>query len=225
MKISRQFAALPYVIIKGQVHLLLITRRRSGRWGIPKGWPEDGLQGPELAALEAFEEAGVKGRIRKKSIGSFRYVKQGKLTFDVEVFPLKVKLQYLDCAGKRPARPMLAETQKSRRAHRRRRSGKIDHLFSPRQKGEKDPEKKPKKEQKKDLQKNRQKSCQKKNQNQDPKSDPLVKVRNLQSPMSASSPLRPARLSNAPRDRRSWPGPIPVRPISPLSACWRLKPP
>ncbi len=100
MKTRKQYAALPYVIIGKQIEVLLITRRRSGRWIIPKGWPEDELPPHKLAALEAFEEAGLEGRIEKNPIGRFTYVKQidndTKVTCLVDVFPLRVKMQYLD---------------------------------------------------------------------------------------------------------------------------------
>jgi len=100
MKTRQQYAALPYMQIGKQIEVLLITRRRSGRWIIPKGWPETALSGRELAALEAYEEAGLKGRIGKKSVGRFSYIKQlddgSKLKCEVTVYPLKVNAQYLD---------------------------------------------------------------------------------------------------------------------------------
>ncbi len=100
MKTRQQYAALPYMQSGERVDVLLITRRRSGRWIIPKGWPEAPLSGPELAALEAYEEAGLKGRIGKKSIGSFSYIKQledgSKIKCEVTVYPLRVNAQYLD---------------------------------------------------------------------------------------------------------------------------------
>ena len=100
MKSRQQYAALPYIQRKKRVDVLLITGRRSGRWIIPKGWPEAAMSGPEVAALEAYEEAGLKGRIGKKSIGCFSYVKQleygPKIKCDVTVYPLKVNAQYLD---------------------------------------------------------------------------------------------------------------------------------
>ncbi|MCF6197935.1 MAG: NUDIX hydrolase [Hyphomicrobiaceae bacterium] len=100
MKTRQQYAALPYMQSGERVDVLLITRRRSGRWIIPKGWPEAAMSGPEVAALEAYEEAGLKGRIGKKSIGRFSYIKQledgSKINCDVTVYPLRVSAQYLD---------------------------------------------------------------------------------------------------------------------------------
>jgi 8-oxo-dGTP pyrophosphatase MutT (NUDIX family) len=65
---------------------------------IPKGWPIKGLKAAKSAAREAYEEAGVRGAIGAKSIGSFAYDKrliEDGITFPcaVRVFPLQVKRQ------------------------------------------------------------------------------------------------------------------------------------
>lgn len=57
------------------IEVLLITSRDSGRWVIPKGWPMKKKKPFEAAALEAFQEAGVRGRVIKKSIGHYTYLK------------------------------------------------------------------------------------------------------------------------------------------------------
>ena len=64
MKPPRQYAALPFIYLDEQVEVCLITSRTTGRWIIPKGWPQDGLAPHELAAVEAYEEAGLKGERR-----------------------------------------------------------------------------------------------------------------------------------------------------------------
>lgn len=77
----------------GQLEILLVTSRRSRRWIIPKGWPIKGLK-PELsAAREAFEEAGVVGRVDAQDVGRFSYLKlleksQRSAECEVIVFPL-----------------------------------------------------------------------------------------------------------------------------------------
>jgi 8-oxo-dGTP pyrophosphatase MutT (NUDIX family) len=76
----------------------LVTTRRSRRWIIPKGWPIKGLKPPKSAAREAFEEAGVRGKIGMKSVGVFNYDKlldpDGiPVNCEVRVFPLLVKRQ------------------------------------------------------------------------------------------------------------------------------------
>ena len=80
------------------MEILIVTTRQSRRWIIPKGWPIKGLKPPKSAAREAFEEAGVRGRVGGKSIGLFTYEKlmdeSGiRVSCEVRVFPLLVKRQ------------------------------------------------------------------------------------------------------------------------------------
>jgi len=93
-----QYAALPYRRKgKSQTEVLLVTSRETGRWIIPKGWPLKGKSPHKSAAREARDEAGVVGRINRRSIGSFVYQKRlkgGKVVVcEVQVFVLKVKRQ------------------------------------------------------------------------------------------------------------------------------------
>ena len=78
-----------------RAEVLLVTGRRSGRWMIPKGWPIRGKSLAKSAALEAFEEAGVKGTVDSKPLGSFRHTKQhlslGVLDVSIVVHPLAVE--------------------------------------------------------------------------------------------------------------------------------------
>jgi len=60
----KQVAAVCYRIGKRGVQFLLV-QTRSGRWIFPKGGVEHGLTYVQSAALEAFEEAGVHGRIEE----------------------------------------------------------------------------------------------------------------------------------------------------------------
>jgi 8-oxo-dGTP pyrophosphatase MutT (NUDIX family) len=75
-----------------------VTTRQTRRWIIPKGWPIKGLRPPKSAAREAFEEAGVRGKIGAKPLGLFTYDKVMddagvKTTCEVKVYPLLVKRQ------------------------------------------------------------------------------------------------------------------------------------
>ena len=93
---GRQYAALPFRY-EHFLEILLISSRETHRWVIPKGWPMKGRKPHATAAREALEEAGVVGRIAKKSIGSYQYVKRLKngapLLCTVEVFPMMVSRQ------------------------------------------------------------------------------------------------------------------------------------
>jgi len=68
-----QVAAVCYRLRGGAIEFLLIRTRGSGRWTFPKGGAEPGLTHAQAAALEAFEEAGVHGRIEETSFT--RYVR------------------------------------------------------------------------------------------------------------------------------------------------------
>ncbi len=94
MALQKQVAALPVRRINGITEVLLVTSRDTGRWIIPKGWRLKGLKSHQSAAREAHEEAGVKGRVKHKAIGRFRYIKREssvERTIDVTVFLLFVR--------------------------------------------------------------------------------------------------------------------------------------
>ncbi len=60
----------------GSIEVLLVTSRTTQRWIVPKGWRIKGLKDHEAAAREAFEEAGVVGRIGRKPLGRYSYWKR-----------------------------------------------------------------------------------------------------------------------------------------------------
>ncbi|KFC69701.1 NUDIX hydrolase [Devosia sp. LC5] len=93
---AAQFATLPWRIGRsGAPEILLVTSRTSRHWLLPKGWLVRGKSAMESAEIEAFEEAGVQGKMRNKPIGVFAYnkiLKTGEtLPCRVTVFSLKVK--------------------------------------------------------------------------------------------------------------------------------------
>lgn len=63
-KRRQQVAAVCYRIRGSNLEFLLV-QTRGGRWIFPKGGVEPGLTHAQSAALEAFEEAGVHGRIER----------------------------------------------------------------------------------------------------------------------------------------------------------------
>ncbi|MFD1197178.1 NUDIX hydrolase [Brucella gallinifaecis] len=71
----QQVAALVYRYHFGELQILVITSRGTGRWIIPKGWPQIGRTLAQTAAREAYEEAGVRGEVSPHPIGSFDYSK------------------------------------------------------------------------------------------------------------------------------------------------------
>ena len=78
--------------------MLLVTSRGTRRWIIPKGWPIKGFKPARTAAREAYEEAGVRGRVAGRPLGRYVYEKQledraAPFPCEVQVFPLLVKKQ------------------------------------------------------------------------------------------------------------------------------------
>lgn len=80
--------------------VLLVTSRESRRWVIPKGNFGDSVPPHEAAAVEALEEAGVRGVVCPTPLGSYRYRKRrgtgASLMADVQVFPLSVNEELKD---------------------------------------------------------------------------------------------------------------------------------
>jgi 8-oxo-dGTP pyrophosphatase MutT (NUDIX family) len=91
-----QAAALPWRCDQaGDIEVLLITSRSSGRWMIPKGHPMWGKTLAQSASIEAFEEAGVQGSADQAPLGHFIHRKRhwltGSVAYRVIVHALRVE--------------------------------------------------------------------------------------------------------------------------------------
>ncbi len=71
-----QIGALPCRTGRESLEVCLITSRGGGRWIIPKGWPETDLSHVEVAAQEAWEEAGLTGTVRPDLFASYAASKE-----------------------------------------------------------------------------------------------------------------------------------------------------
>jgi 8-oxo-dGTP pyrophosphatase MutT (NUDIX family) len=101
-----QVGAIPFTHVDGQIVFLMITSRRTGLWIFPKGGRIEGLSDAESAAQEAFEEAGVRGRIAATPVGTYRTLRvrpEGDAMVDIVMYPLAVTEQ-LDTWPERSAR-------------------------------------------------------------------------------------------------------------------------
>lgn len=88
-----QSAILPYRIRKSALEILLITSIGSGRWVLPRGHIEPELTARQSAIKEAFEEAGINGKVPRTSFGTYTYRKDDRpdsLPYHVEVFTMRV---------------------------------------------------------------------------------------------------------------------------------------
>ncbi len=117
-----QVAALCYRHGAGLTEFLLV-RTSSGRWTFPKGRLEDGLSYAEVAALEAFEEGGVEGKVHPRPVGKYLHRKESLrgASKDVTVlaFILEVKKSALPAESHRTPRWFSATEAKLRLANRR----------------------------------------------------------------------------------------------------------
>ena len=93
--VRTQFGALCWRRRDGEVQVLLVTSRGSKRWIIPKGWPQDRTTPAKAALAEAWEEAGVEGKVRPVCLGIYSYNKElvagSEVPCVVAVFPVQVK--------------------------------------------------------------------------------------------------------------------------------------
>ena len=93
-----QYGALCWRLTSdGKPEVLLITSRDTGRWVIPKGWPMKGKGPCEAALQEAYEEAGVEGKVSEACAGLYSYTKvlgpdrSGGVPCVVAVYALQVR--------------------------------------------------------------------------------------------------------------------------------------
>lgn len=93
--VRAQFAALCYRVVKDKVQVLVISSRGTGRWILPKGWPMDGKTPAQAALQEAWEEAGVIGKVVSAPLGLYSYQKVQDHAHDFPciavVYAVKVK--------------------------------------------------------------------------------------------------------------------------------------
>jgi uncharacterized protein len=101
VSIAKQVAALPYRYDDdGLLEVMLITSRGRQRWIPPKGNLIEGLAPHQVAAQEAFEEAGVVGKVSSKPLGHYAAIKihddGRKAALEVTLFPLRVDSRLTD---------------------------------------------------------------------------------------------------------------------------------
>jgi len=91
----RQSGVIPYRVKEGRLQILLITSSKKKKWIIPKGVIEPYMSPQESAAQEAYEEAGIFGRVWDEPIGGYESEKWGGIC-TVTVFPMLVSKVYKD---------------------------------------------------------------------------------------------------------------------------------
>lgn len=86
----QQSGVIPFRKRKGKLELLIVTSTNKKRWIIPKGVKEPHLSPKKSAIKEAREEAGIRGKVSRSAIGTYRYRKWGG-TCTVKVFAMEVR--------------------------------------------------------------------------------------------------------------------------------------
>jgi phosphohistidine phosphatase len=84
-----QVAVIPFRRHQGGLQILLISARRRKHWTVPKGYHHGNHALTEIAAMKAWEEAGVQGKISQSVLGTYRYRKKRHYCF-VYVYPMEV---------------------------------------------------------------------------------------------------------------------------------------
>jgi len=85
----QQAAAIPIRRRGTDLQVCLIRKLASGSWGIPKGTVDSGRTHAFTALNEAWEEAGLRGRLVGDPLGTYEYEKLGR-ALTVLVFVMEV---------------------------------------------------------------------------------------------------------------------------------------
>ena len=89
----QQAAAIAVRRKNGTFEVCLIRRKGSSNWGIPKGSVDPGDTLEETALKEAWEEAGISGRVIGEVMGTYEYEKWSA-TLEVAVYLMEVLKQH-----------------------------------------------------------------------------------------------------------------------------------
>jgi len=84
-----QSSVIPYRLEGGRVEILIVKSSKQKHWVVPKGIHDPGLSLQESAVKEAWEEAGIEGKIENRALGSYVYEKWGA-ECTCHVYPMEV---------------------------------------------------------------------------------------------------------------------------------------
>ena len=90
MSVKTQYGVIPYTNKKKSPKIILITSRTNGYWIFPKGNPMKKKTFFQSAAVEAYEEAGVRGTVNKKASYTIKFRHQN-IDHKIVLFPMKIE--------------------------------------------------------------------------------------------------------------------------------------
>jgi phosphohistidine phosphatase len=91
--LPQQAAAIAVRWKHDTLEVCLIRKMGSRHWGVPKGLVDPGDTHEETALKEAWEEAGISGRLVGRSLGTYQYEKWDT-TFEVTLYLMEVLEQH-----------------------------------------------------------------------------------------------------------------------------------
>jgi 8-oxo-dGTP pyrophosphatase MutT (NUDIX family) len=92
MSARDQAGVIPFRRKRNAVEICLIRNKGSQKWKIPKGFVDPGETVRQAALKEAWEEAGLRGRIVGDALGSYEYEKWN-MGLTVAVFLMEVRTE------------------------------------------------------------------------------------------------------------------------------------
>jgi 8-oxo-dGTP pyrophosphatase MutT (NUDIX family) len=87
-----QAGVIPFRRKRDAIQICLIRNNGRKKWKIPKGFVDPGETVQQAALKEAWEEAGLRGRLVGDAIGSYKYTKWN-LELTVAVFLMEVRAE------------------------------------------------------------------------------------------------------------------------------------
>lgn len=87
--LQKQYGVIPYVRRSGKTRIILVTKRKNGEWIVPKGNLVANKSKRESALQEAYEEAGLTGKIDTKNAFRLYIISHGVKT-DLTLYPMCV---------------------------------------------------------------------------------------------------------------------------------------
>ena len=109
---QKRVAVIPVIRKNNKYKICLVTSRDEGKWILPTGKHEKKRSDREVAVIEAFEEAGVVGKIDKKFCKSLHLASpSGKKKRKTTLYLIRVDKQLKQWPEKNQRRRVMVELE------------------------------------------------------------------------------------------------------------------